>query len=108
MGRLLIACPDLLIYEVSNALRYAKTLSEEDVREAVKSIYDLEIDIIVPTLDVMKKAVKLAIKHGITVYDAVYVALAELLDSRLVTADDKLIKACRRLKSVASLSTLEI
>lgn len=52
-GEILIVCPDLLIYEVSNALRYVKTLGEKDVKEAVE----------------------LAMKHGTTVYDAVYVAL---------------------------------
>ncbi len=105
-GDVLIVCPDLIIYEVSNALRYAKALDKKDVKEAVESLYDLEIDIIVPTRDIIRKAIELAIDHDITVYDAVYVSLAELLDARLVTSDEKLIKASRQLKSVISLNTL--
>ncbi len=107
-GNVLIVCPDLTIYEVSNALRYAKVLDKRDLTEAIKSLYELEIDIIVPTRDVITKALELAIEHDITVYDAVYVSLAELLDARLVTSDEKLIKACKQVKSVVSLSALEI
>ena len=33
------------------------------------------------------------LRDNVTVYDAVYVALAELLDAPLVTADGKLAKA---------------
>lgn len=100
--------PRPTIYEVSNALRYAKALDKRDIKEAVESLYELEIDIIVPTRDVITKAIELAIEHDITVYDATYVSLAELLDAKLVTSDKKLIKACGQLKSVISLGTLEI
>ncbi len=79
-----------------------------DIKEAVESLYELEIDIIVPTQDVITKAIELAIEHDITVYDATYVSLAELLGAKLVTSDEKLIKACGQLKSVVSLGTLEI
>lgn len=48
-GELELAVPDLLLYEVSNALRYNPDFDENDVVEAVDSLFDIEISIIVPT-----------------------------------------------------------
>ena len=100
-----IVCPDLVLYEVANALRYNKNLDEDDIREAIESIYDMEIDIIVPTKEVMARAIKFAKKFNITVYDAVYVSLADILNAKLITADETLVKACRK-RFVISLSDI--
>ncbi|MFB6245195.1 MAG: type II toxin-antitoxin system VapC family toxin [Candidatus Nanohaloarchaea archaeon] len=40
----------------------------------------------------MDKDVELAEKNGITVYDSSFLALAELLDARLVTTDQELFR----------------
>ena len=49
-----------------------------------------------PMASLMSTALELAIKHGISAYDASYVALAEHLGAELVTADAKLAKAVDR------------
>jgi predicted nucleic acid-binding protein len=90
-----IVCPDLVLYEVANALRYNKVLEEKDIKDAIESIYDLEIDIIVPTKEIMTKAIEFAKKFNITVYDAIYVSLADILNAKLITADEILIKKCK-------------
>lgn len=100
-----IVCPDLVLYEVANALRYNKNLDENDISEAIGSLYDMEIDIIVPTKEVMARAIKFAREFNITVYDAVYVSLADILNAKLITADKMLVKACKR-DFVVSLSDL--
>ena len=43
------------------------------------------------------RAAEIAVEHGLTVYDAAFVALAESLDAELVTADRRLAacSACR-------------
>lgn len=89
-GKVNIAIPDLVIYEIGNALRYNKTVTQKDVQEAVKSIIDLGIDIIVPTKNVIDTALSLAFEHDITFYDAYYVALAKELNFTFVTADKQL------------------
>lgn len=48
-GNIELVVPDLLLYEVSNALRYNPNFDENDVVEAVDSLYDMGIDIIIPT-----------------------------------------------------------
>lgn len=100
-----IVCPDLVLYEVANALRYNKNLDENDIREAIGSLYDMEIDIIVPTKEVMARAIEFAREFNITIYDAVYVSLADILNAKLITADKMLVKACKR-DFVVSLSDL--
>ena len=89
-GELELVSPDLLLYEIANALRYNKNLSEEDVKEAAESILKLGINIIVPTKEVMDTAISLARKYDITVYDAYFLALAKVIKFTLVTADQKL------------------
>ncbi len=103
-GDILIVCPDLILYEITNALRYANALNENDVKDAVESLYNIEIDIIVPTKEVMRKSVEFAKEFNITVYDAVYISLSEILNAKLVTADEKLIRACKNHDYVISLT----
>lgn len=43
-----------------------------------------------PTFDLVDEALSLALAHGITAYDACYVALAQRLSVPLLTADQKL------------------
>lgn len=43
-----------------------------------------------PTFDLVDDALPLALSHGITAYDACYVALAQRLGLPLITADQKL------------------
>lgn len=43
-----------------------------------------------PTMELMDKALGIAIERSITAYDACYVALAEQLDVPLITGDEKL------------------
>ncbi len=84
-----LVVPDLLLYEVSNALRYNPNYNENDVIESVDSLYDMGINIIIPTGDVIKSAINLAFTHDVTLYDAFYAALAKEIDFTLITADVK-------------------
>lgn len=95
-----IIFPDLLLYELANALRYNRDFNSTDVKDALASIFDMHIDIIVPISELMSTAIALAFAHNITIYDAFYVALAKESDLSLVTADDKLYKRTTELKFV--------
>jgi predicted nucleic acid-binding protein len=95
-----IIIPDLLLYELANALRYNRDFNSTDVRDALASIFDMDIDIIVPISALISSAITLAFDHNITIYDAFYVALAKESGLSLVTADDKLYKRTRELNLV--------
>lgn len=82
--------PDLLFYEVANVLRYNK-LNERLITDSLDSIFVLNIDTKLVNKAIISNSVRKAIKYNISVYDAAYVALAELFDCELITADEKLI-----------------
>lgn len=98
-----IVVPDLILYEMSNAMRYAG-FAPDTIEEALKSLIELGIDIVVLPREIINLAVKLSYKYDITVYDAAYLALAITIDAHFVTADKKLYKKINKLKWVKFIS----
>lgn len=88
-----IIVPDLLLFEVANALRYNPSFSAEEIKEAVRTLFDLGIQIITPTYSLIAKSIDLAKSLDVTCYDAAYLALAEELNFEFITADEKF---CRK------------
>lgn len=89
-ARHLWCAPHLLDVEVAQVLRrYARAGELDDRRgkEALQDLADLPIeryphDVLLPRV--------WELRENLTAYDAVYVALAEVLDATLVTADRRL------------------
>jgi len=104
-GRLTVVSPDLMIYEVSNALRYSPALDAKDVEDATNSILDLQLDIVPPNEEMLRRAIIHAFKQGITVYDACYLALAEFMGIEFITADEKLYEKIKDLSFVKLLES---
>ena len=94
--------PHLLDVEVAQVLRrYARAgeLDERRGSEALQDLADLPIeryphDVLLPRV--------WELRENLTAYDAVYVALAEVLDATLVTADRRLAV------SPGNLATIEV
>jgi predicted nucleic acid-binding protein len=86
-GSCSILVPDLLFYELANALRFHPGLSTEDVIAAVDAIFRLEFDVRTISGDLAADAVKIAYSCNTTVYDACFLALAKREKATLVTAD---------------------
>ncbi|MEW6681007.1 MAG: type II toxin-antitoxin system VapC family toxin [bacterium] len=89
-GKCDIVIPELLMYEIANVLRYNKIFREKEVLDSIESLYDIELNVVIPTSFLLRKATSLAYKKDITVYDAIYVVLAKELNYYFVTADKKL------------------
>ena len=105
-GEIKIVAPDLLLYEVSNALRYNKSFKPEDVQQAIDSLYNIGIDIVVPVLNVIKSAVEISYKYDVTVYDSFYVALAKWINFKYITADWKFYQKVKNLDFVKFIGDL--
>jgi len=90
--RLNIVAPDLIPYELANALRYSSNAGQEESTRAMESLYALGIEIVPATAARIARALALAYQHDLTVYDAAFVALAEELGADFITADEKLLK----------------
>ena len=88
-----LAVPDLLRIEVTSVLRRQLGVGTIDHTQAVGALDDLlALPLVVyPTAPLLRRA--WALRDDLTAYDACYVALAELLDCTLLTADVRLSRA---------------
>jgi predicted nucleic acid-binding protein len=85
--------PQLVLFELIETLRHAERdsfLSREEAAEALAEALALEIHYW-PVQGVVDRVWEL--RHNVTIYDASYVALAELLDAPLLTIDERLTRA---------------
>jgi predicted nucleic acid-binding protein len=88
-----LVAPHLLDIEVTSAWRRLARAGDLDDRRAALAFDDLRslrVDRVAhgPLLDRCWE-----LRHGLTVYDAAYVALAEIMNARLLTADTRLANA---------------
>lgn len=86
-GEIDLIAPNLLFYEVANALRYNPRFGIEEVKSALTALEELGIITYDFRGELREKSIELAYTFGITVYDAAYVALAILQNATLYTAD---------------------
>jgi predicted nucleic acid-binding protein len=49
-GKREIVVPDLLLFEIANALRYNPSFSTKEIRESLDTLFGIGIEIITPTL----------------------------------------------------------
>jgi len=84
-----IIIPDLLLYEISNALRYNTNFTIKEIKDSIDSIIDLEIEIVTPTKYLIHRSIEIARTDNITCYDAVFIALAVDIGDHVITADKK-------------------
>lgn len=88
-----LAAPDLIDVETVAVLRKSwlrRTLSDARLETAVDSLVYFDVER-VPTRRLVRRALDL--RQNVSVYDACYVALAEVLDCELLTADRRLAAA---------------
>jgi len=79
-------------------------MDQSKVQQAVQSLFDMEIEIHPISLDVIERSVEIAYSYVVTVYDSVFVALAEKLGISFITADEKLIQKLSDFPNVHHLS----
>ena len=85
--------PELAICEVSNALRFNKNFNESEVTDTLKFLMNLELSIVNLTRDILSKSLEVSYEDNITVYDAIFIGLSNVLKIPLITANPKHFKA---------------
>jgi len=89
----LLAAPELALFEAANIFRRQMLFGALDQTQATLAHQDL-IDLSVelwPYAPLAERAWEL--RGNLTIYDGSYVALAELLDTTVITLDSKLVSA---------------
>jgi predicted nucleic acid-binding protein len=85
--------PFLMPYEVMNAVRYSPARFTAAEQKAIaKSLANYGFTFHDTTAELAEKTIDIAGSGGLSIYDAVYVALALLMRAKLYTADEELIK----------------
>lgn len=79
---------DLLYHEVANALRYKPSFDREKLHQAIDSLFGLHLNTWPVDERLLRQAATLAYQGNVTLYDAVPVALAEMMRTVCVTADE--------------------
>jgi predicted nucleic acid-binding protein len=88
-----LLAPDLIYPEAGNILwkkQRLKELTHSEAEEITDAILSLPL-MIEASKSLLPLAVDIAIACGITVYDALYLSLAKVYETTLITADRKLV-----------------
>jgi predicted nucleic acid-binding protein len=87
------AVPELFWTEIVNALAFRHRQPIDVVLEAIATLDGFGLSTVQAGRPGLLAMVDVAIGHGLTAYDATYLALAETLDARLLTLDRQLAAA---------------
>ena len=107
-GRSTIYIPQLAFLEVLNAIRFSAKADEEDGETALEALQDLNLEAKSADGDLLRKTNAIAWAYKITIYDALYVALAEQVGYPLITADEVMVKKLKGHSIVVPLGELEV
>jgi predicted nucleic acid-binding protein len=97
---IIIACPEIAIYELANVLYYKPDLDYERIKIALEQFLNLGIEFIKLFKDLILDANKIRHDLDITFYDSSYLAVAKFFKLKFITADKKLYNSCRELGNV--------
>lgn len=90
-----LVSPDLALYEVVNALWKHETVIRDlkDPQERIHLLSDLvsneQVQLVRPDRALLNETYALSVKHGLAIYDCVFIALALQLKMDLATFDSK-------------------
>jgi predicted nucleic acid-binding protein len=104
-----LVAPDCIIPELGHSCRklvLGHKLSAEESYAAIEEFAALPIAL-VPSRVLGRQAMELAIQHLGTFYDALYIALAEREDLKVITADDRMANAFARVSRTVALANFE-
>ncbi|GAB4310153.1 MAG: type II toxin-antitoxin system VapC family toxin [Promethearchaeota archaeon] len=87
-GRIHLAAPSLLYFEVLNALKYSRLFDTKDLELAAEALENYGIEKVEMRRDAGREMVRAAVDYDLTIYDASYVGLALHLGVPFITADE--------------------
>jgi predicted nucleic acid-binding protein len=93
----LLLAPELIIYEILNICRLKKEIDLEKISSIISELHNALIMVSIEK-DLLTKAFEYSRKLNISFYDSMYITLSEKYDAPLITADKKLIEACKETK----------
>jgi len=105
-GNVSFVVPDLMFYELANALRHNPEFSKEDVGRAVHSVFEMGFEVRGVDAEVMGETISLAFKHNVTAYDAYFLALSKKESRPFITADYRFMERVKGFRGIIRLSDI--
>ncbi|MGD0728463.1 MAG: type II toxin-antitoxin system VapC family toxin [Candidatus Micrarchaeaceae archaeon] len=102
-GKIDILMPNLVKYELINALKY-KNYTKHEIIEALEVIRDYGFLISELSDKIIDKIAEISIDYDISAYDATFIAYAEDIEAIFYTADQKLLTKVKEIKFVRHFS----
>lgn len=102
-GNISLAIPDLLLYELANALRYSHLFTKEAIDSYLQALLLIDLEVVPFDFEVLERAVGLSLERDLAIYDSYFVACAEKFNLIYLTADKK---AYNKLKDLEFVSFL--
>lgn len=87
--KILIIVPDIVALELANVLYWGAGYKEDKLKEALSSYFQLELQSVPLNQRIIQGAGEMMEKHSISIYDAIFICLAETYRIPLLTADTK-------------------
>ncbi|MBA7472029.1 hypothetical protein ES707_07348 [subsurface metagenome] len=103
-----LVAPDILVYEVTNALAYNPLFNKDKVNMAILSLYEMDIKLVEPYIGILFESSKLHFSKNITIYDSIYIALAKYINAQYITTDKKLFEKVKDLGNIILLENYNI
>jgi len=94
-GSVKIIAPELLPFEVLNALHFKRLFKASELGEIAEALEAYSFELRPLRGDYARRTLEVASESRLTVYDASYVTLAEMEGAEFVTADAKMAGALR-------------
>lgn len=91
-SRIFAIAPDFLIFECANVLLKKHKITPSDTVSIIDDLKHLGIELVPSGTLRIEAIIDLSNQFGLTIYDAIYLELARLTDTVLVTTDSHLLK----------------
>ena len=91
-GDLNVIVPELMFYEVSNAIRYNPVFTKEDKNKIIDDLFSIGFNVVHSNRKILSTAMKLALETDTPIYDNVYHSVSRSEKCPFVTADKEYIK----------------
>ncbi|MHA1713186.1 MAG: type II toxin-antitoxin system VapC family toxin [Candidatus Ranarchaeia archaeon] len=91
-GQIELFAPDLLPYEVLNALKYSQLFQPKELEAAITAFEHYGIVQFPLNDNYARHVARIAGTYDISVYDAAYVGLLDVIDAKVYTADKRLVE----------------
>ncbi len=103
LGKIELLAPGLMLYEVGNALRFHPNGTEEIGLKSVTSLRKMQFMLETVQDRLVEEAMRISYAEGISFYDSVYLALAEVENCKVISADEQLVKKLKKYQGLALL-----